>query len=217
MNSSFEEASRVAGASTFSTALKIFLPLMLPTIVAVELLSLLRSFEAFEIERILGAPIRFFVVSTWIYDQLAQIQPRFDAVSALAVLMILWACSCRRPAGHRRDSPLLHCHRPVSREPGPTRDDGAGSRLGSCAHWIVLIVAVPVFAALAATFMKKFGFFTADSWTLRNWQTALQDRVLLDAVKNTWSWPSAPPLLAGGVLSHCVRHHAHAILGTQHP
>ncbi|HEX3246370.1 MAG TPA: ABC transporter permease subunit, partial [Chloroflexota bacterium] len=50
---------------------------------------------------------------------------------------------------------------------------------------VILVVAVPVFAALAATFMKKFGFFTADSWTLRNWNVALHDRVLLGALKNT--------------------------------
>jgi iron(III) transport system permease protein len=185
MNSSFEEASRVAGASNLSTALRIFLPLMLPTIVAVELLALLRSFEAFEIERILGAPIRFFVVSTWIYDQLAQLQPRFDAVSALAVLMILvgllLVAAQRSIVGNRRYSTVTGQYQGNLVHLGRWR----WVAFGFMSTLIVLIVVVPVFAALAATFMKKFGFFTVDSWTLRNWQTALQDRVLLGAVKNT--------------------------------
>jgi iron(III) transport system permease protein len=185
MNSSYEEASRVSGASTFSTVTKILFPLMLPTIVAVELLSLLRSFEAFEIERVLGSPIRFFVVSTWIYDQLAQIQPRFDSISAIAVVMIvvglLLVALQRAIIGTRRYSTVTG------------QFQGNVVRLGRL-RWVafgllvlavVLVVAVPIFAALAATLMKKFGFFTADSWTLRNWEVILNDRILINALKNT--------------------------------
>jgi iron(III) transport system permease protein len=185
MNSSFEEASRVSGASTFGTATKIFLPLMLPTIVAVELLAFLRSFEAFEIERILGAPIRFYVASTWIYDMLAQMQPRYDAVAALAVLMIVAGLAVvslqRIVLGNRKYTTLTG------------QLQGNVIRLGK-ARWlafgflvavILLIVVVPVIAAVAATFMKKFGFFTNDPWTLQNWQTAFNDRLLARAFQNT--------------------------------
>jgi iron(III) transport system permease protein len=33
--------------------------------------------------------------------------------------------------------------------------------------------------------MKKFGFFTAEPWTLNNWSTAFNDRLLLRALQNT--------------------------------
>jgi iron(III) transport system permease protein len=50
---------------------------------------------------------------------------------------------------------------------------------------VMLIVAVPIASALTATMMKKFGFFTADAWTLQNWQIAFQDRLLIRSIQNT--------------------------------
>jgi iron(III) transport system permease protein len=44
---------------------------------------------------------------------------------------------------------------------------------------------VPIFSASLATFMKKFGFFTVDPWTLNNWNTAFNDKLLIRALQNT--------------------------------
>jgi iron(III) transport system permease protein len=185
MNSSFEEASRVAGASSFKTVIRIFVPIMLPAIVAVEFLALLRSLEAFEIEQILGTPIRFFVASTWIYDTLAQVRPRFDSVAALSVVMILvglaFVALQRAIVGTRRYTTING------------QFQGNVVKLGRM-RWVAfaflclvvfIIVAVPIFSSLLATFMKKFGFFTADPWTVGNWMTAFNDRLLIRALQNT--------------------------------
>jgi iron(III) transport system permease protein len=185
MNSSFEEASRVSGASSFATAIRIFVPLMLPAIVAVEFLALLRSLEAFEIEQILGTPIRFFVASTWIYDTLAQVRPRFDSVAALSVVMILvglcFVALQRAIVGNRRYTTITG------------QFQGNVIKLGRM-RWVAfaflclivfLIVVVPIVSAGLATFMKKFGFFTIDPWTLNNWSTAFNDRLLIRALQNT--------------------------------
>src|SRR2546426_10578256 len=88
MNASFEEASRVAGASTLRTALRITVPVMAPVILSVLLLGTMVSLQTFEVEQVLGLPFRFFVFSTMIYDLLVTRVPRYDAATALAVLIL---------------------------------------------------------------------------------------------------------------------------------
>ena len=85
MNASFEEASRIAGASTLRTALRITVPVMAPVILSVLLLGTMVSLQTFEVEQVLGLPFRFFVFSTSIYDLLVTRVPRYDAATALAV------------------------------------------------------------------------------------------------------------------------------------
>ena len=88
MNASLEEASRISGASAPRTILGIFVPIMLPAILTVQLLVIMRALEGFEVEQILGPPANIQVMSTWIYATFLQRLPRIDAASALAVLMI---------------------------------------------------------------------------------------------------------------------------------
>ena len=185
MNSTYEDAARVSGASTFRTTLRIFLPLMLPVIVAVEFLALLRSFEAFEIEQILGTPARFFVASTWIYDTLSQIRPRYDAVAALAVVVILASVALiaiqRAILGTRHYTTITGQYQVRLVRLGWTR----WFAFGFLVLLVLLAVGVPIVCSVAATLMKKFGFFTSQPWTFQNWQTALQDPLLLRALQNT--------------------------------
>src|SRR5262245_19427856 len=88
MNASFEEASRVAGASTMRTAIRITVPVMAPAILSVLLLGTMVSLQTFEVEQVLGLPFRFFVFSTMIYDLLVTRVPRYDAATALAVVIL---------------------------------------------------------------------------------------------------------------------------------
>jgi iron(III) transport system permease protein len=185
MNSSFEDAARVFGASTFWTAVRIFLPIMLPVIVAVEFLALLRSFEAFEIEQILGPPFRFYVASTWIYDTLSQVRPRYDAVAALAVVIIFASLALvtlqRAIIGTRRYTTITGQYQANIVKLGRIR----WVAFGFLVVLVALAVGVPVVCSIIATLMKKFGFFTSSPWTLQNWQTAIQDPLLARALQNT--------------------------------
>ncbi|HEX8968158.1 MAG TPA: iron ABC transporter permease [Chloroflexota bacterium] len=185
MNSTYEDAARVFGASTFWTTVRIFLPIMLPAILAVEFLALLRSFEAFEIEQILGTPVRFFVASTWIYDTLSQVRPRYDAVAALAVVVILASLALitiqRAIIGTRRYTTVTGQYQARIVRLGWTR----WLAFSFLVLLVLLAVGVPIVCSVAATLMKKFGFFTSQPWTWQNWQTALQDPLLLQALRNT--------------------------------
>jgi iron(III) transport system permease protein len=50
---------------------------------------------------------------------------------------------------------------------------------------VVLVVLVPMVMTVMGTFMKLFGFFIEDPWTVEHWQAALKDRLLLRSVQNT--------------------------------
>ena len=185
MNSSFEEASRVSGASTLGTMIRIFVPLMLPVIVAIEFLALLASLQAFEIEQILGTPIGLYVFSTWIYDTLYQHVPRYDAVAALAVLMMIGA------SGLIMLQRFLIANRNYTTLTGQFQANliHLGSwRWPTFAFLFLLaftIIGVPAVFSLMGTFMKLFGFFIEEPWTLKQWETALNDRLLARALQNT--------------------------------
>src|SRR5437660_10701013 len=88
MNAAFEEASRVAGAGTARTALSITIPVMAPVVLSVLLLGTMVSLQTFEVEQVLGMPFRFFVFSTMVYDLVMTRVPRYDAATAMAVLVL---------------------------------------------------------------------------------------------------------------------------------
>src|SRR5215212_7497941 len=185
MNSSFEEASRVAGASTLSTIWRIFVPVMMPAILAVELIVLMRSLESFEVEQILGPPISFQVMATWIYATFYQQTPRIDAASALAVVlvacMLLFVVVQQRFIGKRRYTTV------TGQFQGQIFRLGAAKVPALVFMGIImfLIMGVPFVFATMGTFMKLFGYFTNDPWTLQHWQTAFREPLLLRPLNNT--------------------------------
>ena len=186
MNASFEEASRVAGASTLRTALRITVPVMAPVILSVLLLGTMVSLQTFEVEQVLGLPFRFFVFSTMIYDLLVTRVPRYDAATALAVVILAamlplvlaqqWLTRGRRYTtltGQFQNQP----HR-LGRWRAPA--------LALVLALVSIVLGVPVVFALLGTFMKLFGFFhIADPWTLNNWKTVFTDELFLRSLHNT--------------------------------
>jgi iron(III) transport system permease protein len=186
MNASFEEASRVAGASTLRTALRITVPVMAPVILSVLLLGTMVSLQTFEVEQVLGLPFRFFVFSTMIYDLLVTRVPRYDAATALSVVILLAML------------PLVLAQQWLTRGRRFTTVTGQFQnqphRLG---RWrlpallvvlalLAVVLGAPVVFSVLGTFMKLFGFFAIDDpWTLANWWTVLGDELFLHSLRNT--------------------------------
>ena len=67
MDSSFEEAAFLSGASKFRTFLRINLPLAAPALVAAAIYVFVLAFALFEVPAVLGFPDRIFVFSTMLY------------------------------------------------------------------------------------------------------------------------------------------------------
>src|SRR5215213_8380823 len=156
----------------------------------------MRSLESFEIEQILGPPINLQVMSTWIYSTFYQQTPRIDAASALAVIMVaamlLLVIIQTRFIGKRRYTTITGQYQ------------GQLFRLGVwktpavifMSFVIFLIMGVPFVFATMGTFMKLFGYFTNDTWTLQHWQTALSQPVLVKALQNTLILATSTALVA---------------------
>lgn len=186
MNAAFEEASQVAGAGGLRTALRITVPVMAPAILSVLLLGTMVSLQTFEVEQVLGLPFRFFVFSTTIYDLLVTRVPRYDAATALAVLILLAML------------PLVLAQQWITRGRRYTTVTGQFQRrVHALGSWrlpailltgalVVVVLGVPVAFAVLGTFMKLFGFFNVpEPWTLANWQNVLGDDLFLRSLRNT--------------------------------
>ena len=186
MNAAFEEASRVAGAGTTRTALSITIPVMAPVVLSVFLLGTMVSLQTFEVEQVLGVSFRFFVFSTMIYDLLVTRVPRYDAATALAVLVLAAML------------PLVFTQQWLTRGRRYTTITGQfQSRRHRLGRWrwpafalmlalVLIVLGVPLVFAVLGTFMKLFGFFNIpDPWTLKNWTTVLADELFLRSLWNT--------------------------------
>jgi iron(III) transport system permease protein len=150
------------------------------------LLGTMVSLQTFEVEQVLGLPFRFFVFSTMIYDLLVTRVPRYDAATALAVLVLAgmlplvfmqqWLTRGRRyttVTGQFQNQP----HK-LGRLRAPA--------LAFVLALVMVVLGAPVLLALLGTFMKLFGFFNiADPWTMENWKTVLTDDLFLRSLHNT--------------------------------
>lgn len=88
-NADMEEAARMAGASVAQTIWRISLRLALPAILAVMLLSFIRSIEAFEVPALVGIPGRVTILTTEIFLSAKQIPQDFGNASAFSVVLLV--------------------------------------------------------------------------------------------------------------------------------
>lgn len=185
IDSSLEEASRIAGAGRMRTLVRIFVPAMAPALIAIVLMAMIRAMQSFEIEMVLGAPFQFYVYSTKVYTLVSQEPPQFAPASALAsmgLLVILPLIFVQRWLGMRRQYTTLT---------GKLQTQPV--RLG---RWripvflailiiVLLLTVVPMIFLGMASLMKLFGFFDIpEPWTWEHWRTVLRDETFREA---TWT------------------------------
>lgn len=187
MNATLEEAGRVSGAGKIRTMMRVTLPVMVPAMVVVFLLNLVRMFNTFEIEQILGTPIRFFVYSTQIYDYVREMEPpeygQATALASITLVIILMIIPLQRWLLSRRQYTTVT----GDYKPGLVH---LGAYQPVAFVFVVTIVAlltvVPVLTLLGGSFMTRAGFFQAiPPYTLVHWQTVLADPIFFRALKTT--------------------------------
>jgi iron(III) transport system permease protein len=187
MDAALEEASYLSGADRWRTLFRVTLPVMTPALAIVFFLGFVRLFESFEIELLLGVPIGFYVFSTKIVDLAQQVPPLLGQATALGsvtLVLLLVAVPVQRWLTTRRS------YTTVSGRILPTQMD-----LGRW-RWLVfsfvagiatLLVAVPLLAVIAGSFMTRFGFFNlVHPWTLANWQRTIGTPTFKQSLSNTF-------------------------------
>jgi iron(III) transport system permease protein len=186
MNSTFEEASHIAGAGTLRTIVRITIPVLLPTILVVLLLGMMASLQSFEIEQVLGTPFRFFVFSTMIYNLVESSHPSYASAAALAIMVLALALVLvfiqMRVTGQRQYTTVTGQFKNQVTPLGVWR----WPLLAMMLLVMSVVLVIPVLLTSAGTFMTAYGFLNiAHPWTLDNWGAAFRDPLFLRSLANT--------------------------------
>jgi iron(III) transport system permease protein len=185
LDGSIEEAARMSGASTAQSLWRIVIPIMIPAITVVLLMSLIRGLEAFEIELFLGVPIDFYVYSTKIYRLIAHAPPAYAEGGVLAtsiLVMILPLIILQRWASMRRNYVV------VAGKYGARINRLRRLRWPVFAALLALVACIsllPLSLLVMGSFMKLFGFFgLPQMWTFEHWRDAFGDTTFITGLHN---------------------------------
>ena len=186
MDASLEEAAKVNGASDFMTMVRITLPLMVSPMILVFALQLIRIFQSFEIEQLLGTPIKYYVYSTMIFRLIRQEVPQYGEATVLAtvtLLVVLLIIPFQKwILGRRSYATVTGKFKPGLIDLGRWR----WVVFSSIAALIFLLTLAPVLVLIVGSFMTRAGFFMlANKWTLDHWTYVLTDPLFLKALRTT--------------------------------
>ena len=187
MDATLEEAARIGGASTIRTMLRVTLPLMASPLILVFALQLLRIFQSFETEQLLGAPVGFFVYSTLIYDLIRSSNvPQYGQATVLAsltLIVIALIVPVQRWILHRRQyTTITGRFKPGLIDMGPWNYVALAMML----FLLALLTLAPVAILVVQSFMTEAGYFEiSPPFTLDHWQDVLTDYAFLKALRTT--------------------------------
>jgi iron(III) transport system permease protein len=184
MDATLEEAARVGGASNLLTLFRVTLPLMISPMILVFALQLLRIFQSFETEYLLGMPFGFYVYSTKIFALVRDPVPNYGEATVLASLTLLtigliiplqrWILERRR-------------YTTVTGGFKPGLIDLARWNIvafGLIAALLALLTVGPLSILVLGSFMTRIGYFVL-GFTLDHWRLVLTDPVFAKALRTT--------------------------------
>jgi len=184
MDATLEEAARVGGASNLRTLFKVTLPLMISPMVLVFALQLLRVFQSFETEYLLGLPFGFFVYSTKIYALVRDPIPNYGEATVLASITLLIIAVIiplqRWILERRRYTTITGSFRPGLIDLGRWNYVA----FGLISSLLILLTVGPVVVLALGSVMSRIGYFML-GFTLEHWRLVLTDPVFLKALRTT--------------------------------
>lgn len=184
MDASLEEAARVGGASNLRTLFKVTLPLMISPMIMVLALQLLRVFQSFETEYLLGLPFGFYVYSTKIYALIRDAVPNYGEATVLASLTLLIIALIiplqRWILERRRYTTITGSFRPGLIDLGKWNY----VTFAVLAALLALLTVGPMAILIVGSFMQRIGYFVL-GYTLDHWNLVLTDPVFVKALRTT--------------------------------
>lgn len=189
MDSTIEESSSVAGASTGRTLRKVTLPVLSPGLLGVGLLMGIKSLEAFEVPFMLGLPSRIGVFTSEIYAEMTFTPPAdYTRATAIAMLLVVFTAGL-----------VLPFQRYVSsneRRFVTVRGKGYTSRpahlgawrwpiFGVCMAYVGVTLLLPLYPVVLASTSQVFGNYTVDNATLEHFRQVLDTPLLRRGLTNS--------------------------------
>src|SRR5262249_33088460 len=187
MDGALEEASRVSGQSSFKTLLRVTIPVMISPIVLVLALQLIKMFQGFEVEWMIGSRFNFFVYSTLIYKMVRLEEvPQYGSAIVLAsvtLLIIAAVIPFQQWVVRRRIYTTVDsAFRPRLLTLGAWR----WPIFGAIAFLIFLLTVLPLFILFIGSVMTRVGFFNAvPLTTLDHWREVFAQKRFQDALRTT--------------------------------
>jgi iron(III) transport system permease protein len=184
MDATLEEAARVSGAGNLRTLFKVTLPLMISPMILVLALQLLRVFQSFETEYLLGMPFGFYVYSTKIFTLVRDPVPNYGEATVLASITLLVIAVIipvqRWILERRRYTTITGSFRPG------LIDLGAWNYVAVAviAALLTLLTIGPLCVLVLGSFMTRIGYFVL-GFTLEHWRFVLSDPVFIKALRTT--------------------------------
>lgn len=175
LDPTFEEASRLAGANVWKTLRKVTLPLVTPALLSGLLLAFIMGLGQFGIPAALGVPSNIQVVSTSIWQNIANWPARTELAAALATsllgLALLGLYAQRRIQGQRSYATVTG----KGFRPGITRLGRWGwSASAFCWLYVFATVVLPYYALLQTSFSTFWTpKLTPSLFTLDNYRYVL--------------------------------------------
>jgi iron(III) transport system permease protein len=184
MDSTLEEAARVGGAGNLRTLFRVTLPLMVPAMILVFALNLLRIFQSFETEYLLGLPFSFFVYSTKIFTLIRDPVPNYGEATVLASITLLLVALIipvqRWILERRRYTTITGSFRPGLIDLGRWNVVA----FAGIALLLVLLTVGPLAVLILGSFMSRIGYFVL-GFTTDHWRFVVSDPVFLKALRTT--------------------------------
>jgi iron(III) transport system permease protein len=184
MDATLEEAARVGGAGNLRTLFKVTLPLMISPLMTVFALQLLRVFQSFETEYLLGMPFGFFVYSTKIFTLIRNQIPNYGEATVLASLTLFIIALIiplqRWILSRRRYTTITGSFRPGLIDLGKWNYVA----FGVIALLLALLTVGPIAILVLGSFMQRIGYFVL-GFTLDHWRFVLTDPVFVKALRTT--------------------------------
>ena len=186
MDYAMEEAARVSGATNLGTMLRVTIPLMSSPIILVMAFQMLRIFQSFETEQLLGPPFGFYVYATLVYDFLKGDEIEFGQATVLGLvtmLIIVFIIPLQRwIVKRRRYTTITGGFRPGLIDLGRARPLVSGSLI----LLLFLLTLGPFILMVMGSFMLRMGYFhLTPVFTMMHWETIFENPLFWTALRTT--------------------------------
>ncbi len=190
MDPALEEAATTAGSTGWQVFRRVTFPLALPSVLAVLILTFIRSLEAFEIPALIGIPAGVEVLTTKIYLQIrGGLLPKYGEASAYSTILIAMVALGLIPY-YRITSRTYKFTTISGKAYRPHRFDLGGWRwVGGCLMLFLPLLQVLPIAAI--TWSSLLPFAQAPSVnalsmiSLNNYRTAFADSSIVGSIFNS--------------------------------
>ena len=190
MDPSLEEAATTAGSTGWQVFRKVTFPLAMPSVLAVLILTFIRSLEAFEIPALIGIPAGVEVLTTKIYLQIrGGLLPKYGEASAYSIILIVMVALGLIPY-YRITSKTYKFTTISGKAYRPHRVDlGRWRWLGGCLMLVLPLLQIFPIAAITCSSLLPFAQAPSRKAltmvSLNNYRSALADSSIVGSVLNS--------------------------------